>query len=97
MGNIAYTFRTERKFECPEYAQEMAKVFVKQLFSNGITSSMAFGTVHPQSCEALFTEAFRYNMRMIAGKVMMDRNAPKYLLDTAQSSYAMYGTKLLRG
>jgi len=25
---------------------------------------------------------------MIAGKVMMDRNAPDYLLDTAQSSYA---------
>ena len=26
-------------------------------------------------------------MRLIAGKVMMDRNAPDYLLDTAQSSY----------
>ncbi|ROL36152.1 hypothetical protein BFD69_24090 [Escherichia coli] len=26
-------------------------------------------------------------MRMIAGKVMMDRNAPDYLLDTAESSY----------
>jgi guanine deaminase len=26
-------------------------------------------------------------MRHIAGKVMMDRNAPDYLLDTAQSSY----------
>ena len=26
-------------------------------------------------------------MRIIAGKVMMDRNAPDYLLDTAQSSY----------
>ncbi len=24
---------------------------------------------------------------MIAGKVMMDRNAPDYLLDTAESSY----------
>ncbi|KOO11195.1 guanine deaminase, partial [Vibrio xuii] len=44
-------------------------------------------TVHPQSVDALFEEADKRNMRIIAGKVMMDRNAPEYLLDTAQSSY----------
>lgn len=82
-----YTFPTEGKFICPDYAKEMAGVFINQLFRNGITTSLTFGTVHPQSCDALFTEASRYNMRMIAGKVMMDRNAPDYLLDTPQSSY----------
>lgn len=46
-----------------------------------------FGTVHPQSVDALFEAASHINMRMIAGKVMMDRNAPDYLLDTAESSY----------
>ncbi|MBW6086738.1 amidohydrolase family protein [Escherichia coli] len=48
---------------------------------------MVFGTVHPQSVDALFEAASHINMRMIAGKVMMDRNAPDYLLDTAESSY----------
>ena len=82
-----YTFPTERKYANVHYAAEMAGMFVKQLLGNGITTSMVFGTVHPQACDALFTEASHYNMRMIAGKVMMDRNAPEDLLDTPQSSY----------
>jgi guanine deaminase len=44
-------------------------------------------SVHPQSAEALFAESERRNTRMIAGKVMMDRNAPEALTDTAESSY----------
>jgi guanine deaminase len=43
--------------------------------------------VHPQSVDAFFGEAEKRNMLMIAGKVMMDRNAPEALLDTAQSGY----------
>ena len=82
-----YTFPTERKYANRHYASEMAGHFVKELLGNGITTSMIFGTVHPQACDALFTEASHYNMRMIAGKVMMDRNAPEDLLDTPQSSY----------
>ena len=82
-----YTFPTERKYSNPLYAREMAGLFVKELLGNGITTSMVFGTVHPQACDALFTEASHYNMRMIAGKVMMDRHAPEDLLDTPQSSY----------
>ena len=82
-----YTFPTERKYANRHYASEMASHFVKELLGNGITTSMVFGTVHPQACDALFTEASHYNMRMIAGKVMMDRNAPDDLLDTPQSSY----------
>lgn len=82
-----YTFPTERKYANRHYASEMAGHFVKELLGNGITTSMVFGTVHPQACDALFTEASHYNMRMIAGKVMMDRNAPEDLLDTPQSSY----------
>lgn len=55
---------------------------------NGTTTALVFGTVHPQSVDALFEEAQTRNMRLIAGKVMMDRNAPDYLLDTPASSYA---------
>lgn len=48
---------------------------------------MIFGTVHPQSVEALFSAAEALNMRIIAGKVMMDRNAPDYLVETPEESY----------
>ena len=43
---------------------------------NGITTAAVFCTVHPQSVDALFSEAAKLDLRLIAGKVLMDRNAP---------------------
>jgi guanine deaminase len=54
---------------------------------NCTTTALVFGSVHPVSVDALFAEAARLNLRLIAGKVLMDRNAPQALLDTAQSGY----------
>ncbi|MGK0272316.1 MAG: guanine deaminase [Cocleimonas sp.] len=82
-----YTFPAELQFDNPEYAATAAKFFLDQLLSNGTTTALVFGTVHPQSVDAFFTEAQARNLRMICGKVMMDRHAPKDLLDTPESSY----------
>ena len=82
-----YTFPTEKQFLDKNYAQKIAKFFVNELLKNGTTSALVYGTVHPESVDALFEEAQKIDMRLIAGKVMMDRNAPDDLLDTAQSSY----------
>ena len=82
-----YTFPTEQHFKDPAHAGEVAKIFLDELARNGTTTALVFGTVHPESVDAFFTEAQQRNLRMIAGKVMMDRNAPDYLTDTAQSSY----------
>ena len=48
---------------------------------------MVFATVHPTSVDAIFEAANTRNMRLMAGKVMMDRHAPTELCDTADSSY----------
>lgn len=82
-----YTFPTEAKFTDKAYAQEIAAFFLDELLRNGTTTALVFATVHPQSVEAFFEEAQRRNLRMIAGKVMMDRHAPEALLDTAESAY----------
>jgi guanine deaminase len=82
-----YTFPTEAKFKDKAYAQEVAAFFLDELLKNGTTTALVFAAVFPQSAEAFFEEAERRNLRMIAGKVMMDRNAPDYLRDTAESSY----------
>ncbi|MEL0630032.1 guanine deaminase [Psychromonas aquatilis] len=82
-----YTFPTEKQFSDKDYADEIAQFFINELLKNGTTSALVFGTVHPESVDAVFEEAQKIDMRLIAGKVMMDRNAPDYLLDTAQSSY----------
>ena len=82
-----YTFPTEKQFEDKAHAQAISQFFINELLKNGTTSALVFGTVHPQSVEALFEEALDKNMRIIAGKVMMDRNAPDYLLDTPETGY----------
>ncbi len=46
-----------------------------------------FCSVHADSVDALFAEAEKRNLRLIAGKVLMDRNAPAALTDTARSGY----------
>lgn len=82
-----YTFPTENLFKDPEHASRVARVFLDELLRNGTTTALVFGTVHPESVDAFFTEAQHRQLRMIAGKVMMDRHAPDYLTDTAISSF----------
>ena len=82
-----YTFPVEGKFSDRNYAREIASIFLDELLKNGTTTALVFTTVFPQSTDAFFEEAQRRNLRMIAGKVMMNRNAPKFLQDTAESSY----------
>lgn len=79
-----YTFPTERKFSDPEHAGEVARFFLDQLLRCGTTSAMVYCTVHPESVEAFFTASEASNLRMVAGKVMMDRNCPAFLRDTAE-------------
>ena len=82
-----YTFPAEAAFADPQHCLETAEFFIEELLKNGTTTALVFATVHPASVEAFFEAADHKNLRMITGKVMMDRNAPDNLTDTAQSSY----------
>lgn len=82
-----YTFPEESKFSDKAHARDVADRFLKELLRNGTTTALVFGTVHKVSVEAFFEASEVHNLRMICGKVMMDRNAPDYLIDTPESSY----------
>ncbi|MGB7257155.1 MAG: guanine deaminase [Pseudolabrys sp.] len=82
-----YTFPTEQKYSDKEFARSVAKVFLRENLRNGITCGCVYCTVYPQSVDALFEEAEKLGMRIAAGKVMMDRNAPEKLLDTPKTGY----------
>jgi guanine deaminase len=82
-----YTFVEEQKFGDPAHAARVARFFVDELLRHGTTTAVVYGSVHPESIEALFAESEQRNTRMIAGKVMMDRGAPAALLDTARRGY----------
>jgi guanine deaminase len=77
-----FTFPAEREFADLAHSQEVASFFLDELARNGTTTALVFCTVHRASVEAFFEAARARNMRMIAGKVLMDRNCPEYLRDT---------------
>ena len=82
-----YTFPEEKRYGDPELCARMAASFLDQLVAHGTTTAAAYASVHSASAEALFAEAARRDMRLIAGKVMMDCNAPDGLCDTPQTSH----------
>ncbi|MEN5297140.1 guanine deaminase [Brucella sp. TWI559] len=82
-----YTFVAEQKFADEQHAEFIAERFLDELIRHGTTTAVAYCSVHPQSVDAYFRASQHRNMRMLGGKVMMDRNAPSALCDTAQSGY----------
>lgn len=82
-----YTYPEESRFQDPAVAAKASKFFLDELLKNGFTTAAVFCTSHPQSVDAFFEEASRRDLRMIAGKVLMDRNAPAGVLDTARSGH----------
>ncbi|CAG9176471.1 guanine deaminase [Cupriavidus pampae] len=80
-----YTFPEERRFAEPAYARAVAEFFTDELLRNGTTSALVWSTVHATSADALFAASEARNLRMITGKVMMDRNCPEFLRDTAET------------
>lgn len=82
-----YVFPTEAQFSDYDHALTTARRFLAELLRNGTTTALVFGTVHPESVEAFFTAAEELELRMVAGKVLMDRNAPANLRDTPETAY----------
>lgn len=91
-----YTFPAEARFGDIEYARDMAELFLQELLRNGTTTAVVFCSVHPQSVNALFAAAKEKNLCLIAGKVLMDRNAPDGLCDTAEDGYEQSKTLIER-
>lgn len=90
-----YTFPTEAKFRNKEFADEVAKIFFRQLLMNGTTTANIFATTFPESVDAIFEESERYNARTICGKVLQDRNLPDNLKDKTAEGSVVESERLL--
>ena len=82
-----YTFPAERRFQDPVYAAEVAETFVSELLRHGTTTAVVLCSVHPESVDALAHVGLAKNLRLVLGKVWMDRHAPPDLCDTAERAY----------
>lgn len=76
-----YTFPSERRFDDPAHARATAEFFLDELLRCGTTTAVVYCTVHPQSVDAFFEASEARKLRMVAGKVLMDRNCPDFLRD----------------
>lgn len=82
-----YTFPEEMRLQDPAYGEKIAARYLDLALAHGTTTMCSFATIHPASVDAFFTEAATRNLRVVAGKTCMDRNAPDGLRDTAHSAY----------
>ena len=82
-----YTFPEESKYHNLDYAHAQAQTYLDQSLSYGTTSSVVFATSHATSAEALFEQAQARGVRLATGKVLMDRNCPDSLRDTAITGF----------
>jgi guanine deaminase len=82
-----HIFPEERRFADRAHADEVAAFFLDELLRNGTTSALVFATVHAASVDALFDAALARDMRVISGKVLMDRG-PAGLSDSGDDGRA---------
>lgn len=78
-----YTFPAEGRYADVLEGQAGAARFLDALLAHGTTSAVVFPTVHKVSADTLFAAAQERGMRLVAGKVLMDRHAPDGLRDDA--------------
>ena len=82
-----YIFPSEEKFADPVHARTGAAFFLDELLRNGTTTASLYSSSHKEATDILFQEAEARNMRIIAGKSLMDRDVPEDLRDTPDSAY----------
>jgi guanine deaminase len=80
-----YTYPAEQRFADAAYARAVAAFFLDELLRNGTTTAQVLGTVHKCSIDSFFEVALARQLRMIAGKTLMDRLSPQGLRDDAVS------------
>ena len=83
-----YVFPAEARFADASEAERSAAFVVDRLIAHGTTTASVFATVHPHSVDAFFAAAEARGLRMLCGKVLMDRNCPPDLRDTAAGGMA---------
>jgi guanine deaminase len=81
-----YTFPAELRYADPAVCAAGSSRFLDALLMHGTTAAVVFPTVHKASVDALFEAADERGMRLVAGKCLMDRNAPPGLTDTVDSA-----------
>ncbi|MBR9975199.1 MAG: guanine deaminase, partial [Bacteroidetes bacterium] len=83
-----FIYPEEQRFAAEAVARDVARRFFAALSAAGTTTAMVFSTVHERATDIAFEEAERARLRIIMGKVLMDREAPEALCEPAAEGLA---------
>jgi guanine deaminase len=79
-----HVYPAEAAFADPAHAAAEAERFFRALASAGTGTAAVFATVHPAATQRAFEAAEASGLRIVMGKVLMDRAAPPALLEPAR-------------
>ncbi|MCD6329642.1 MAG: guanine deaminase [Candidatus Cloacimonetes bacterium] len=77
-------FPAEGRLSSPEVAERFAEQFFLELLSKGTTTTSSYVTSHKEATDIAFRYAERSGIRAFLGNVLMDQNAPDYLINDTQ-------------
>lgn len=82
-----YTFPAE--LACADFAEadRRAAFVLERLLAHGTTTASVFATSHAHSVDAFLARAEALDLRMLCGKVMMDRHCPAGLRDSVADNH----------
>lgn len=81
-----YTFPEETKYVDLEYAKKAYAKVVHELWRQGSTRSILFGTIHREATELLMEMLDKSGLGAMVGKVNMDRNSPDFYIESTEES-----------
>lgn len=81
-----YTFPAEAKYKSLSFAKRAYDIFVNDLTYTSTTRFSMFATIHNEATLYLMNELEKTGFKGYVGKVNMDRNSPKYLIETTKKS-----------
>ena len=81
-----FIYPEEARFADETVARDVSSRFFRGLTEAGTTTAMVFASVHLRATHVAFEEAERSMLRVILGKVQMDRDVPGELLESADAS-----------
>lgn len=79
-----YVFPAEAAFADPDHAARIAERFFPALAAAGTGTACVFATSHTEATARAFEIAEASGLRIVLGKVLMDRNAPAALVEPAE-------------
>ncbi len=75
-----YTFPNEEKLAKDlMYAKDLAKIYIEELFSHGISTAVSFASHDGAALDIFFEMAQMLNLRVAAGPSLMDQGIPESL------------------